>query len=67
MIELVIGGIAATYMHKRFPKQTEAVARGIVRGSGWVIKKAAQAIASKPNVPAPDVRVISPTRGRPRT
>ena len=44
MIQFILGGLAATYMHKKFPKQTEAVARGALKAAAWTAKKAGQAV-----------------------
>jgi hypothetical protein len=30
---LIVCGVAATYLHKKFPRATEAVATGIVKGT----------------------------------
>jgi hypothetical protein len=41
---LILGGVAATYLHKKFPKATEAVASGIVKSTAWVARKTAKMI-----------------------
>jgi hypothetical protein len=54
---LIIGGVAGTYLHRKFPGTTEAVAGGIVRGTAWVAKKTAQMVAehyAAPNVKGHD-------------
>jgi hypothetical protein len=37
-IPIVAGGIAATYLHKKFPGPTEAVAKGVTKATVWVLK-----------------------------
>lgn len=41
-IPLVFGGAAATYMHKKFPKATEAAAAGVAMATIWTAKKVGQ-------------------------
>jgi hypothetical protein len=42
-IPLLFGGAAATYMHKKFPRATEAVAAGVTTATVWTLKKAGDA------------------------
>lgn len=39
---LLLGGVAATYLHKKFPEATEKVAGGVMAAARWA---GAQAVA----------------------
>jgi hypothetical protein len=40
MLDWILAGVAATYLHKKFPKQTEAVAKGVFKATEFVARKA---------------------------
>jgi len=53
-IPLLFGGVAATYMHKKFPKTTEAVAAGVTTATVWTLKKVGDAAMKAVNGTTPE-------------
>jgi hypothetical protein len=42
----IAGTVVATYAHKSFPRQTEAVARAVVVATGWSLRKCGELLTS---------------------
>lgn len=63
MLDWIVAGIAGTYLHKKFPKQTEAVAKGILKTTEFVARKAYEGL-SKSDTRVIDTHVIDAVETR---
>lgn len=45
MLDWIIAALAGTYLHKKFPKQTEVVAKGIFKTTEFAARKAYDSIS----------------------
>lgn len=65
MLDWIIAGIAGTYLHKKFPKQTEAIAKGILKTTEFVARKAYEGL-SKTDGRVIDGQVIDAVEAMPQ-